>query len=77
MSGVLLTGGTLMVKLMVKLMLEKRAAHLVRVAGDNGVQARLRAALTARSDDGPAVPCLLRGEVIVGKLGRQPVQLRW
>ena len=45
-----------MAKLMAKLMLEKRAAHLVRVVGDNGVQAWPCAAPVACGDDGDAVP---------------------
>src|SRR5215471_15676600 len=57
-------------------MLEKRAAHLVRVVGDNGVQAWPCAAPVACGDDGDAVPCLLRSELIARELGRQLAQLR-
>jgi hypothetical protein len=58
------------------LMLKQRAAHLVQVAGDHGVQARARAAPVACGDDGDAVPCLLRGELVPGELGRELAQLR-
>src|SRR5215471_18994781 len=57
-------------------MLEKRAAHLVRVVGDNGVQAWPCAAPMASGDDGDAVPCLLRSELIARELGRQLAELR-
>ena len=58
-------------------MLKERAAHLVRVVGDNGVQAWPCAALVASGDDGDAAPCLLRSEVVAWELGRQPGQLCW
>jgi len=59
------------------LMLKKRSAHLVQVAGDNDVQAWLRAAPAAGGEDGDAIPCLLRSELIAGELGRQLAQFRW
>jgi hypothetical protein len=59
------------------LMLKERAAHLVRVAGDNGVQAWPSAAPVASGDDGDAAPCLLRSELVARELGRQPAQLCW
>ena len=57
-------------------MLEKRAAHLVRVVGDNGVQAWPCAAPLAGGEDGDAVPGSLRSELIARELGRQLAQLR-
>jgi hypothetical protein len=56
-------------------MLKERVAHLVRVAGDNGVQAWPRAASVAPGDDGDAAPGLLRSELVAGELSRQPAQL--
>jgi hypothetical protein len=58
-------------------MLQERAAHLVRVVGDNGVQAWPCAVPATSGDDGDAVPCLLRSEVVARELGRQPGQLGW
>lgn len=58
-------------------MLKERAAHLVRVVGDNGVQAGPYAAPMASGDDGDAAPCLLRSELVARELGRQPAQLCW
>ena len=60
-----------------RFMLEKRPAHLVRVVGDNGIQARPCAAPVASGDDGDAVPCSLRSELVAGELDRQLAQLRW
>ena len=59
------------------LMLKERAAHLVWIAGDNGVQAGPYAAPVASGDDGDAAPCLLRSEVVARELGREPAQLGW
>jgi hypothetical protein len=58
-------------------MLKERAAHFVRVVGDNGVQAWAYATLVASGDDGDAAPCLLRGEFVARELGRQPIQVCW
>lgn len=58
-------------------MLKERAAHLVRVSGDNGVQTWPCAAPVASGDDGDAAPCLLRSELVARELGRQPAQLCW
>ena len=58
-------------------MLKERAAHLVRVVGDNGVQAGPYAALVASGDDGDAAPCLLRSELVAREFGRQLAQLCW
>ena len=58
-------------------MLEKRAAHLVRVVGDNGVQAWPCTAPLAGGEDGDAVPRSLRSELVARELGRQPGQFRW
>jgi hypothetical protein len=58
-------------------MLKERAAHLVQVVGDNGVQAWPCAAPEAHGDDGDAAPGLLRRELEARELGRQPGQLRW
>ena len=58
-------------------MLKERAAHLVQVVGDNGVQAWPCAAPEAYGDDGDAAPGLLRRELEARELGRQPGQLRW
>jgi hypothetical protein len=52
------------------LVLTERAAHLVRVVGDNGVQAWPYAAPVASSDDGEATPGLLRSELVARELGR-------
>ena len=57
-------------------MLEKCAAHLVRVVGDNGVQTWPCAAPVASGDDGDAVACLLRSELVARDFGRQLTQLR-
>lgn len=59
------------------LVLEQRAAHLVQVVGDDGVQARACAAPVAHGDDGDPVPGLLGGELVAGELGRQLAQFRW
>jgi hypothetical protein len=59
------------------LLLKKHAAHFVQVVGDDGVQTWPRAALVAPGDDGDAVPCLLRGELVARELGRQLAQFRW
>jgi hypothetical protein len=58
-------------------MLKERAAHLVRVVGDNGVQAWPSAAPMAPGDDGGAAPCLLRSELVARELGCEPAQLGW
>ena len=58
------------------LMLKKRAAHLVQVIGDHGVQTWPYAAPVASGDDGDAAPCLLRSELVARELGRQLAQLR-
>jgi hypothetical protein len=58
-------------------MLKERAAHLVRVVGDKGVQAWPAAAPVASGDDGDAAPCLLRSELVARELGRQPAQFCW
>ena len=58
-------------------MLKERAAHLVQVVGDNGVQAWPCAAPEAYGHDGDAAPGLLRRELVARELGRQPGQLRW
>src|SRR6266566_1433715 len=59
------------------LMLKKHTAHLVQVAGDNGVQAWLCAAPAACGDDGDATPCPLRSELVAGELGGQLAQFHW
>src|SRR6516165_7179480 len=56
------------------LILKKRAAHLVQVIGDNGVQTRPHAAPMAPGDDGDATPGLLCSELVSGELGRQCAQ---
>lgn len=58
-------------------MLKKRTPHLVQVIGDNGVQTWPHAAPAASGDDGDAVRCLLRGELVARELDRQPAQFRW
>ena len=57
------------------LMLKERAAQLVRVAADNGVQAWPRAPAMALGNDGEATPGLVRAELITRELGRQPAVL--
>lgn len=59
------------------LMLKEGAAHLVRVAADNGVQARPCAPAMALGHDGEAAACLVRGELVTRELGRQPAELCW
>jgi len=59
-------------------MLKQRAAHLIQVVADHGVQTWLGAAAVAPGHDGDAAaPFLLRSELVAGELGRQPAQFRW
>ena len=58
-------------------MLKERAAQLVRVVADNGVQAWPCAPTVSLGDDGQAVPGLLHGELVTRELGRQTAELRW
>jgi hypothetical protein len=56
--------------------LRERPAHLVQVAGDDGVQARPGAAPVPPGHDGDAAARPLGGELVAGELGSQPAQLR-
>jgi len=58
------------------LALQEGIAHLVDVGGDHDAQARPLRAVLADGDDGGAVPCRLRAEVVTGELGRQLIQSR-
>jgi hypothetical protein len=55
---------------------QQSITHLADVGGDHDAQAGPLHAVLADRDDRGAVPCLLRAEVVAGKLGRQLIQSR-